>query len=72
MINTFLNEEILTWTPSPLDVLANKRNGGEIIQARARIGGYWYHSRFFNYSYTPSSAYMLKRLKFLNPKLKIK
>lgn len=61
------NTKILTWSPTMLDVLANKRNKGDIIQARQRIQGFWSHNRFFNYSYSPSESYFKAVLKYKLP-----
>lgn len=48
----FLN--ILTWSPNPLQLLANNRNNIDLQDAKKRL----YKTPWGAYQYTPSSAYM--------------
>ena len=56
-MTTISRHNILSWTPHPFDILANNRQGPDIIEARKRISGHWSHNRFFHYNYEPSPEY---------------
>lgn len=56
-MDTISKHNILSWKPSPFDIIANSRQGPDILQARKRITGRWSHNRFFNYFYEPSPEY---------------
>lgn len=66
-IYSYTPGQIIPYIPTPIDELANIRNGGDILKHRQRITGYWHNNKFINGEYEPSVEYSLRRLKYLRP-----